>query len=164
MAAASRLCKSVAREALRNCHFLPPIPKPQLAQILSQSVHVGLMVLDDVPAFYRGTSPNKFFDYLACGLPVVNNYPGWLAELIREHQLGIPVPPRDPEAFAKALIRLADQPALVASMGANARTLAESNFSRRLLADQWRQVLGSHGLPLRPPPPCFSAEAGFTRC
>ena len=99
------------------------------------------MVLDDVPAFYRGTSPNKFFDYPACGLPVVNNYPGWLAEMISEHQLGIPVPPRDPEAFAKALIQLSDQPALVASMGVNARTLAESNFSRRLLADQWRQVL-----------------------
>ena len=131
----------VASEELRNCHFLPPIPKPQLAEVLRQSVHVGLMVLDDIPAFYRGTSPNKFFDYLACGLPVVNNYPGWLAELIGEHQLGIPVPPRDPEAFAQALIRLADQSALVASMGANARTLAESNFSRCRLANQWRQVL-----------------------
>ena len=84
---------------------MPPIPKPKLAQTLPQSVHVGLMVLDDIPAFYRGTSPNKFFDYLACGLPVVNNYPGWLAELISEQQLGIPVSPRDPAAFAAALIR-----------------------------------------------------------
>ena len=133
--------RRVAREALSNCHFLPPIPKPQLAQILRDCVHVGLMVLDDIPAFYRGTSPNKFFDYLACGLPVLNNYPGWLAELIKKHQLGIPVPPRDPEAFAEALIRLADQPALVASMGINSRTLAESHFSRSVLADQWRQVL-----------------------
>ena len=135
------LRQRVAREGLDNCHFLPPIPKPQLAKILRQSVQVGLMVLEDVPAFYRGTSPNKFFDYLSSGLPVVNNYPGWLAELIREHQLGIPISPRDPEAFAEALIRLADQPALVASMGANARTLAESNFSRSLLANQWCQVL-----------------------
>ena len=133
--------RRVVSEGLINCHFLPPIPKLQLAQILQKSVHVGLMVLDDVPAFYRGTSPNKFFDYVASGIPVVNNYPGWLAELIREHQLGIPISPRDPEAFAEALIRLADQPALVASMGSNARTLAESHFSRRLLADQWRQVL-----------------------
>lgn len=133
--------RRAASEGLTNCHFLPPIPKPQLAQLLRQSVHVGLMVLDDVPAFYRGTSPNKFFDYLACGLPVVNNYPGWLAELIHEHQLGIPVPPRDPAAFAEALIRLADQPALLAAMGGNARTLAESRFSRRVLADQWCQVL-----------------------
>ena len=133
----------VASEALRNCFFLPPIPKPQLAKILRKSVHVGLMVLDDVPAFYRGTSPNKFFDYLACGLPVVNNYPGWVAELIREHELGIPIPPRDPEAFAEALIRLADQPALAALLGSNARTLAESQFPQRLLADQWSQVMKS---------------------
>jgi len=133
--------RRVAAEGLSNCHFLPPIPKPKLAQTLPQSVHVGLMVLDDIPAFYRGTSPNKFFDYLACGLPVVNNYPGWLAELISEQQLGIPVSPRDPAAFAAALIRLADQPALVSTMGTNARALAESRFSRLVLADQWRHVL-----------------------
>jgi len=133
--------RRVASEGLSNCHFLPPIPKPQLAKILRHSVHAGLMVLNDVPAFYRGTSPNKFFDYLACGLPVVTNYPGWLAELIHEHRLGIPVSPHDPAAFVAALIKLADQPALAASMGSNARTLAESRFSRCVLADQWRQVL-----------------------
>ena len=130
-----------AAENLQNCHFLPPVPKPQLAQLLSQSVDVGLMVLADVPAFYRGTSPNKFFDYLACGLPVINNYPGWLQELINEHRLGISVPPRDSSAFADALIRLADKPTMVASMGANSRHIAESYFSRRLLADKWRCVL-----------------------
>ncbi|MCP9808474.1 sugar transferase [Cyanobium sp. HWJ4-Hawea] len=135
------LQQRVASEGLVNCHFLPLIPQLQLAEILRQSVHVGLMVFDDFPAFYCGTSPNKFFDYLACGLPVVINYPGWLAELIQEHQLGIPVSPRDSDAFAAALITLAEQPALVASMGSNARSLAESRFSRRLLADQCRQVL-----------------------
>ena len=133
--------RRVDSQLLRNCHFLPPIPKPQLAHILRKSVHVGLMVLEDVPAFYRGTSPNKFFDYLSSGLPVVNNYPGWLAELITEHKLGIAVPPRDPEAFAAALIRLADNPSLESAFSLNARTLAESQFSRRLLADQWREVL-----------------------
>ena len=140
------LVHRVASEELRNCHFLPPIPKPQLAEVLRQSVHVGLIVLEDVPAINRGTSPNKFFDYLACGLPVVNNYPGWLAELIREHQVGIPVPPRDPEAFAQALIHLADQSALVASMGGNARTLAGSNFLVACL-----QVNGDKFLKPQPP-------------
>lgn len=135
------LMRRAKNDGLQKCHFLPLLPKPQLAKLLRNSVHVGLMVLDDIPAFYRGTSPNKFFDYLACGLPIVNNYPGWLAEMIREQQVGIPVPPRDPVAFAEALIRLADQPFLVNSMGSNARSLAESHFSRRVLADQWRQVL-----------------------
>ena len=73
--------------------------------------------------------------WLSCGLPVVNNYPGWLAELIHEHRLGIQVPPRDPEAFAACLMCLADDPSLLVSLGANSRNLAETNFSRRLLAD-----------------------------
>ena len=128
-------------ENLKNCHFLPLVPKPQLASLLRQSVHVGLMVLADVPAFYRGTSPNKFFDYLACGVPVVNNYPGWLADLISSHQLGVPVPPRDPQAFADALIALADDPVQCQLMGAKARGLAESKFSRVVLSNQWRLVL-----------------------
>ena len=135
------LMQRAKNDRLQNCHFLPLLPKPQLAKLLRDSVHVGLMVLDDIPAFYRGTSPNKFFDYLACGLPIINNYPGWLAEMILDQQVGIPVPPRDPVTFAAALIRLADHPALVTSMGSNARSLAESHFSRRVLADQWRQIL-----------------------
>ncbi|QNI57190.1 conserved hypothetical protein distantly related to alpha-glycosyltransferases family 4 [Synechococcus sp. BIOS-U3-1] len=135
------LQQRVKAESLENCHFLPPLPKSQLARSLGLSVHVGLMVLDDIPAFYRGTSPNKFFDYISCGLPVVNNYPGWLAELIRDHQLGIPVPPRDPNAFAEALITLKDDPDLREAAGANARSLAESHFSRLVLAGQWRNIL-----------------------
>ena len=130
-----------AAEALENCHFLPLVPKTKLAQLLRQSVHVGLMVLADVPAFYRGTSPNKFFDYLACGLPVVNNYPGWLADLIRNHRLGVPVPPRDAKAFADTLIALADDRVHLQTLGAHARALAESKFSRVVLAAEWRQLL-----------------------
>ena len=135
------LQQRVELEGLHNCHFLPFVSKPELAKMLRQSVHLGLMVLSDIPAFYRGTSPNKFFDYLACGLPVVNNYPGWLADLINEHQLGRSVPPRNPAAFAEALIELAGNPDQLASMCANARDLAELQFSRDLLAEKWCKVL-----------------------
>lgn len=72
------------------------------------SADVGLMVLANVPAFYYGTSPNKFFDYISSGLPVLNNYPGWLADMINEHKLGVVVSPDNPEAFADGLIGLMD--------------------------------------------------------
>jgi glycosyltransferase involved in cell wall biosynthesis len=99
------------------------------------------MVLRDVPAFYRGTSPNKFFDYLAAGIPVVNNYPGWLAGLIAENRCGIVVPPADPVAFADALQRLAADPDTCRAMGAAARALAEKEFARGLLADRFVETL-----------------------
>lgn len=123
-------------EGLRNCRFIDPMPKVQLSKVVSQC-DVGLMILDDVPAFYYGTSPNKFFDYISAGLAVLNNYPGWLADLIREHCCGEAVQPQDPEAFADALCRLADQPELRAKYGRNARELAEEHFSRAELAKQF---------------------------
>lgn len=138
------LVRRAEAEGLDNCVFEGLIPKAQLAERL-QKANAGLMILANVPAFYFGTSPNKFFDYIAAGLPVVNNYPGWLAGLITEHGCGIAVPPEDPEAFADALERLADNPDEVQSMKQNARALAESKFDRNRLGGEFVDFLENIG-------------------
>ncbi len=104
---------------------------------MQRGADAGLMILANVPAFYYGTSPNKFFDYIATGLPVLNNYPGWLADMIQQHQCGIAVPPADPEAFADALEYMADHRAESVVMGANGRLLAEQKFGRGLLTEKF---------------------------
>jgi glycosyltransferase involved in cell wall biosynthesis len=135
-----RLAARAAELGLTNCLFFPPVPKTELGAITA-SLDCGLMVLKDIPAFYRGTSPNKFFDYIAAGIPVVNNYPGWLAGLITEYRCGVVVPPGTATAFADALQRLAADPAGRHSMGAAARALAEKEFARPLLADRFIATL-----------------------
>ena len=130
------LINRTKEEGLDNCRFYDPIPKKELNKIVA-SADVGLMVLTNVPAFYYGTSPNKFFDYISSGLPVLNNYPGWLADMIQEHCLGVVVPTDDPQAFAKGLISLLDNNDLKVQCGKNARTFAEEHFSRNLLADKF---------------------------
>lgn len=127
-------------EGLEKCRFLEPMPKNQLNRVVS-CCDIGLMILDDVPAFYYGTSPNKFFDYISSGLPVVNNYPGWLADMIAEHQCGEAVPPRNPKAFADALCQLADNLELRKTCGQNARHLAEKAFSRLKLSTEFVDFL-----------------------
>lgn len=134
------LVRRAREEALDNCVFLDPIPKRVLVEFKKQ-VDVGLMILADVPAFYDGTSPNKFFDYLAAGLPVLINYPGWLAGLVDAEKCGIAVPPGQPRAFADALERLADHPEDRDSMGRCARALAEARFSRNMLAEQFAEFI-----------------------
>jgi glycosyltransferase involved in cell wall biosynthesis len=128
-------------EALDNCIFLDPVPKRDLARLLS-GVDAGMMILANVPAFYYGTSPNKFFDYIASGLPVIINYPGWLAELIDQNNCGAVVPPENPKAFADTLEHLADNHKEVIVMGKKARRLAELEFDRRKLADEFVDWLG----------------------
>lgn len=121
---------------LNNVVFHPPVNKHKLAGLMA-SANIGMQVLANIPAFYFGTSPNKFFDYISAGLPVINNYPGWLAGMIEENQCGFVVAPEDPKAFADALEQAADNRQVLAYMGAKARKLAESQFDRQLLADKW---------------------------
>lgn len=109
--------------------WVDPIPKTELARVLPR-FDAGMMILKNLPAFRYGTSPNKFFDYIAGGLPVLNNYPGWLADMIGEHKCGRVVPPDDPAAFADVVVWMRDHPEELREMGRRARALAEARFSR----------------------------------
>ncbi len=130
------------KEGLDNCLFFPGVKKTEIAR-LTASFDCGLQVLANVPEFYYGTSPNKFFDYIAAGIPVLCNYPGWIADLLREHDAGVTVPPNDARAFANALCQLADREEEAKRMGGNARRLAESVFNRGRLATILVQALTS---------------------
>lgn len=132
----SQLVERARRERLDNIVFHDPVEKGRLAGLLA-GADIGLQCLKNVPAFYYGTSPNKFFDYVAAGLPVLNNYPGWLAEMIDRYNCGFVVPPDDPTQFAGALERAADDRIALRRMGENSRRLARERFDRSALAAKW---------------------------
>ncbi|MDC4452048.1 glycosyltransferase family 4 protein [Acinetobacter baumannii] len=121
---------------LDNVVFHDPVNKAKLAGLMS-SADIGLQILANVPAFYYGTSPNKFFDYISAGLPVLNNYPGWLAELITKEQCGFAVPPENPKAFADALEQAADQREQLNQMGKNGQQVAKEQFNRSILSQKF---------------------------
>lgn len=126
----------VAREELTNIVFHDPVNKTRLAGLMA-ATDVGMQCLANVPAFYYGTSPNKFFDYIAAGLPVLNNYPGWLAEMIIQNQCGFAVPPDNPVAFVDALEQAAASRPALEAMGQRGLTLAQKEFDRALLSNRW---------------------------
>lgn len=122
-------------EQIDNCIFLEKVSKFELNEIMNRA-DIGLMVLKNVPAFYYGTSPNKFFDYISASLPIVNNYPGWLSDLIKENKCGIAVEPDNPEIFADAVQKMANDAEMRNKMGINGRLLAERKFARELLSNE----------------------------
>ena len=124
------------KEGLDNVIFLDPIGKVKVGGLMA-GADLGLQVLSNVPAFYEGTSPNKFFDYLSAGLPVLNNYPGWIAEIIKENQCGFVVSPNDANECANALEFSAINRESLKGMGQRARSLAHRQFSFNKLADYW---------------------------
>lgn len=132
----TELQKRAARENLENVIFHDPVDKEKLSGLMAAS-DIGLQLLANVPAFYYGTSPNKFFDYIAAGLPVLNNYPGWISDMLTKNQCGFAVQPDNSEAFADALELAANNREQLAEMGRNSYKLALSTFDRNKLADEW---------------------------
>jgi len=135
-----RLMFRAKAENLNNVRFYSSMKKTEIAQVTA-SFDCGLMILADVPAFYYGTSPNKFFDYISSGIPVVNNYPGWLSDMIQQYDCGITVSPGDAAKFADALCWLADHPREGYQVGARARLLAESTFNREKTAELFTNLI-----------------------
>jgi glycosyltransferase involved in cell wall biosynthesis len=119
-----------------NIIFLDPVPKEKLIGLLKSS-DVGLQLLANIPAFYYGTSPNKFFDYLSAGLPVLTNYPGWVADLIRDNRCGFTCDPGDSTKFADAIIDAINSKNLLKKLGENAHNLAKEKFDRSQLSEKW---------------------------
>ncbi|RTZ99826.1 MAG: glycosyltransferase WbuB [Deltaproteobacteria bacterium] len=128
-----RLRNDAKRKKLDNCIFLDPVPKGQLVSYM-KGANIGLMILADIPAFYYGTSPNKFFDYLSVGLPVLNNYHGWLAEMIKKFGFGYSVEPGNADSFADALEDAADQPEKLKQMSSMSKKTGQRLFDRKKLA------------------------------
>lgn len=127
-------------QGLENVVFHDPVNKHRLVGLM-KSADLGMQLLANVPAFYFGTSPNKFFDYIASGLPVLNNYPGWLAGMINEQECGYSVVPDDPQLFADALCHAADNRDMLPEMGKRALDLAAKDFDRDMLSDKWVSCL-----------------------
>jgi glycosyltransferase involved in cell wall biosynthesis len=124
---------------LKNVIFSNPAPdKEQLAQIIAGC--------DVCLTIYRATkehtwSPNKMFDALAAGKPVLINVPGWLGETIEKNNCGRCLDANHPEMLADALQELAANPELCRQMGKNARELAQREFDRVKLANLFENVL-----------------------
>lgn len=125
---------------LDNLLMLDPIPKYDLVNFIHQA-DMGMQLLADNPSFYYGTSPNKFFDYLAAGRPVLNNYPGWVADLINEYNCGVVVDSYKADDFFKKIEPLIDDNEAIIRMGMNALKLAQEKFNRNILAKDFVRVI-----------------------
>jgi len=135
----AELEKMVIEYELKNVVFSNPAPdKERLAQTIAGC--------DVCLTIYRATkehtwSPNKMFDALAAGKPVLINVPGWLGETIEKNNCGRCLDAHRPEMLADALEELAANPELCRQMGKNAHALAEREFDRAKLANIFENVL-----------------------
>jgi glycosyltransferase involved in cell wall biosynthesis len=147
MVAAARILK---RRGLNICITLAGQPdrenpsaisNAELAAWHTEGIVEYLGQVDDVPAlwaashiavlpsYYGEGVPLSLIEAAACGRPLIAADGPGLRDITRPDETGILVPPRDAQALADAIGRLANDAELRARLGAGARHLAETNFS-----------------------------------
>jgi glycosyltransferase involved in cell wall biosynthesis len=85
--------------------------------------------------------PNKVFQALACGTPVVTAGTPAARELLADGESALLVPPADPDALVAALRRLASDPELAERIGAGGLSAYREHASEAILGARWRALI-----------------------
>src|SRR5215467_2157356 len=91
---------------LENVIFLGALAKSEIPNLLAAS-DVCIATLQNIPMF-RMTYPNKVFDYMAAGRPVVLAIQGVIQDVVEAAAAGVCVPPGDAASLAQAIRCLAE--------------------------------------------------------
>ena len=99
-----------------------------------------------VPSTRPDPLPNSAIEALAAGVPVVAANHGGLPEIVRDRATGILIRPNDPQALAKALRELADDPDRRARMGEAAAADVRERFGLERMLDEVEGVYATLGV------------------
>jgi glycosyltransferase involved in cell wall biosynthesis len=124
---------------LENFHIHGMMPKDRLVAYVQNSM-VSLVPLKGTPVLDT-SSPNKLYESLAAGVPVIQNTKGWIREMLDENGCGFTVDADDERELVDSLIRMADDPETAREMGRKGKELAQREFDKTLLADKMLKVL-----------------------
>jgi glycosyltransferase involved in cell wall biosynthesis len=128
------LKRRAAELGLKNVTFISSLPKSEMPDALA-AADACIAILKPLEE-YKTTYPNKVFDYMAAGRPVVLAIDGVIRDVVDAAGCGIFVEPGNPQAMADAICRLADDPPRSREMGLKGRKYLEQHFSREKLAEQ----------------------------
>jgi len=135
------LLEQAQKDDLNNVLFLPPVPKDEIPGALA-AADACLAILKPIE-MYKTTYPNKVFDYMAAGRPVILAIDGVIKDVVEEAQAGIAVPPGNPTALADAIRDCAANLQKCRTMGINGREAIETKFSRTEFAEEFTTLLES---------------------
>ena len=85
--------------------------------------------------------PNKAFQALACGAPLITADTLGARELLTDGENALLIPPGDPAALAEAMRRVAGDPELAQRLSVGGRKVYEERASEEVLGARWRSLI-----------------------
>jgi len=124
---------------LTNLTLLPEQPRNSIPALLS-AADVALIPLRNLDLF-KGALPSKMFDAWACERPVLLSVDGEARQIMAQAGGGVFVPPEDPEALARELLKLKSDRVMLEKMGHAGREFTAQEFSRQAQAEKLLDIL-----------------------
>lgn len=124
------------------------IDRTQVAELLSDAI-AGMVTFLPLPN-HLDSRPNKMFEYMSAGLPVIaSDFPAW-REMIEEQGCGLCVDPEDPEKIAEAMNYLLTHLEEAQEMGARGRVLVVDKMNwgeeEKKLISLYGRLVGPSGV------------------
>ena len=124
---------------LKNVIFLGKINKYEVIELYRKAI-ACLVLFKNLPILSTN-SPNKFFDALAAGRPIITNMGGWIGNLVENYKIGFSLENDNPQALIEAVEKLTSMNKnQLEEIGENARELAVEKFNRDDMTDKLEMV------------------------
>jgi len=135
-----KLQRYVIENNLNNVIFLQPVSKDSIPNLLNKMdiLYIGWR---RSPLYRFGISPNKLFDYMMAGKPIIHAVEAG-NDLVAESGCGISIPPEDSVAIAEAIKKLIDMSPLEREeMGRRGREYVIKNHDYKVLAKRFLEAI-----------------------
>lgn len=124
--------------------FIPPVSSTSVAATIAQA-HVAAVLVATETQNYQFALPNKFFEAVAAGLPLVVSHSQEIARMVHEYDLGIVCDASDPQAIAAAIQEILDPDNQIRyrENAAKAREILNWEYEEQKLLSLYKRALGA---------------------
>lgn len=128
---------------LHNVQFLGSHKMDVVAEVVNLC-DASITTFLNLPVL-KTNSPNKLFDSLSAGIPIIVNSAGWTKDMVEQEKCGFFCDPEKPEELAEKLLFYKDDKETLEMWGKNARRLSVEVYDKDILSAQVADVLEKYG-------------------
>ena len=137
------LIKQAEQMQLTNLEFFSSVSKLEMNQVLTAA---DACIASLLPVeLYKTTYPNKVFDYMAAGKPVILAIDGVIRQVVDTADAGLFAEPGNPAALADSICYCFNHQDKVLQMGLNGRKFVTLKFNRKVLTENFQRIIEETG-------------------
>ena len=122
--------------------FVHPFVSGDVLLGYTSSADCGIAFIEDISLSDRYCLPNKLFEYIAAGLPVISSGLPDLKEFVKSNQVGVAAPTNDVSGFIKAFREMADLDSeKLKSQIMKTRSMYNWSTQEKVLFDEYRRLV-----------------------